>query len=95
MNAWKIGAQVAVNFNTTEVPAYHSITEEGIEIARVNIYSHGGQQAKKRAAIIAAAPDLLEALEIILNSDGDKEDMRAMANAAIEKMNGNPLYGGC
>lgn len=62
MNTWTIGAQVAVNFNTTEVPAFHSITEDGLEVARVNIYSHCGPQAKKRAVLIAGAPDMREAL---------------------------------
>ena len=35
-----------------------------------------------------------DALRIILNSDGDKEDMRAMAEAALEKSKGNPHFGG-
>ena len=46
----------------------------------------------KARALLWAAPELLEALEIIRDSDGNKEDMREMAYAAIQKLNGNPLY---
>lgn len=45
-------------------------------------------EAEANAKLIAAAPDLLEALrEIVSNWDGEPEDMAA-ANAAIAKANG-------
>jgi len=40
------------------------------------------------ARLIAAAPDLLEALECLLKADRD--DVRAMARAAIAKARGTP-----
>ena len=40
------------------------------------------------ARLIAAAPDLLEALECLLKADHD--DVRAMARAAISKARGTP-----
>ena len=40
------------------------------------------------AALIAAAPDLLDALECLLKADHD--DVRAMARAAIAKAKGQP-----
>ena len=40
------------------------------------------------ARLIAAAPDLLEALECLLKADHD--DVRAMARAAIAKARGTP-----
>lgn len=48
---------------------------------------HGGQ-GFENARLIAAAPELLEALECLLKADHD--DVRAMARAAIAKARGAP-----
>lgn len=61
MKTWTIGQQIAVNCNTTDVPAYHEIIEDGRVIIRVLIHSNEGDKALKYAKITASALDLLDA----------------------------------
>jgi hypothetical protein len=63
------------------------------EIAHPDDFSDPSPNAKANARLIAAAPDLLEALEKIASSDGSLHgtcvrDLKEIARAAINKAKG-------
>mgnify|MGYP001590220127 CR=1 FL=1 len=87
---WTVGDQIAVNCNTTDVPAYHEIREDGRVVARGLIASHDGPKALERAHLVAAAPNLLEILKEAMCCEGSfpLPDWYMKAQAIIARAGG-------
>ena len=84
---WEVHT-AAVNFATT--PRESEIRGGNHVVVRLGVMHHETAQANAR--LIAAAPDLLAALQLIANfSNEDVSDMvRDIARAAIAKAEGKP-----
>lgn len=80
---WYIGEQIAINCVPGDVPAYWGIGNGKAHIARaVNTGCVPGDQALANARLIAAAPDLLAALQAV----------KIMADAKHAELDGGADY---